>query len=96
MSKQFVEKETLEKTALNGIRPEFIDPYATLIRWPDVCAMTGLARVTIYKLMDRDPSFPRPVRLTDGEGRGGPVGFVLGEIQAWIKNRIKARDEKEE
>lgn len=84
----------LENTTVASIRPELIDPSNTLIRWKDVCALTGLARITIYKIMERDSSFPRPVPLTDSKSRGAPVGFVLGEVQAWIQGRIAAREAK--
>ena len=45
-----------------GQAPGF-DPAATLIRFPDVVAMTGLARATIYKRLKDDPTFPRPCLL---------------------------------
>ena len=62
-----------------------------LIRMPDVMAITGLARPTIYNRIKADPTFPRPVPLSDFESRGAPVGFVLGEVQAWVRQRIAAR-----
>ncbi|MNH18216.1 Prophage CP4-57 regulatory protein (AlpA) [compost metagenome] len=67
------------------------DPAATLIRFPDVVAMTGLARATIYKRLKDDPTFPRPVPLSNSTSRGAPVGFVLAEVQRWARARIEAR-----
>ncbi|ENB9665338.1 MULTISPECIES: helix-turn-helix transcriptional regulator [Pseudomonas] len=67
------------------------DPAATLIRFPDVVAMTGLARATIYKRLKDDPTFPRPVPLSGSTSRGAPVGFVLAEVQRWARERIEAR-----
>lgn len=73
-----------------GQAPGF-DPTATLIRFPDVMAMTGLARATIYKRLKDDPTFPRPVPLSNSTSRGAPVGFVLAEVQHWARQRIEAR-----
>ncbi|WP_422210556.1 helix-turn-helix transcriptional regulator [Pseudomonas sp.] len=74
-----------------GQTPGF-DPAVTLIRFPDVVAMTGLARATIYKRLKDDPTFPRPVPLSDSTSRGAPVGFVLAEVQRWARERIEARE----
>lgn len=74
-------------------RSVFLDPGATLIRMADVSAITGLARATIYKQLKSDPTFPRPVKLGNSGGRSAPVGFVLAEVQAWVRARIAARDD---
>lgn len=68
------------------------DPGTTLIRIPELEALTGLARATVYKRLKDDPTFPRPVPLSNSNARGAPVGFVLGEVQSWIRGRIAARD----
>lgn len=72
--------------------PSF-DPAATLIRMPDLLALTGLQRATVYKRLKDDPTFPRPVPLSDSNARGAPVGFVLAEVQAWVRARIATRGE---
>lgn len=69
------------------------DPSATIIRMPDLEAMTGLARPTVYKRLKDDPTFPRPVPLSDSKSRGAPVGWVLGEVQEWVRARIALRTE---
>lgn len=69
------------------------DPAITLIRMPDLEAITGLARPTVYKRLKDDPTFPRPVPLSDSKSRGSPVGFVLAEVQAWVRQRIALRGE---
>lgn len=69
-----------------------LDPDTTLIRMADLLEVTGLARATIYKMMKSDPAFPRPVKLSASNARSAPVGFVLGEVQTWIRGRIAARD----
>ncbi|PCR98011.1 hypothetical protein CP336_05385 [Pseudomonas fluorescens] len=71
-----------------------IDPTVTLIRIGEVMATVGLARPTIYKLMNQPESgFPKAVKLTNSNARGAPVAWVLSEIQAWARGRIDARDE---
>jgi prophage regulatory protein len=69
------------------------DPAITLIRMPDLEAITGLARPTIYKRLKDDPTFPRPVPLSNSKSRGSPVGFVLAEVQDWVRQRIALRNE---
>jgi len=69
------------------------DPATTLIRMPDLEAITGLARPTVYKRLKDDPTFPRPVPLSDSKSRGSPVGFVLAEVHAWVRQRIALRGE---
>lgn len=72
---------------------QHFDPAITLIRMPDLEAITGLARPTVYKRLKDDPTFPRPVPLSNSKSRGSPVGFVLAEVQAWVRQRIALRGE---
>lgn len=69
------------------------DPSITIIRMPDLEAITGLARPTVYKRLKDDPTFPRPVSLSDSKSRGAPVGWILAEVQAWVRRRIALRGE---
>ncbi|WP_346397567.1 helix-turn-helix transcriptional regulator [Pseudomonas syringae] len=69
------------------------DPANTIIRFPEVEAITGLARATIYKRLKDDPTFPRPVPLSNSKSRGSPVGFVLAEVFFWVNQRIALRGE---
>lgn len=76
----------------DSVAPLQFDPATTLIRMPEVEAIVGLARPTIYKLMRQPESgFPLPVKLSDSTARGAPVAWVLGEIQTWVLARIAAR-----
>lgn len=68
------------------------DPANTIIRFPEVEAITGLARATVYKRLKDDPTFPKPVSLSNSKSRGSPVGFVLAEIQMWVRRRIALRE----
>ena len=56
----------------------------SLIRLPEVCRATGLCRSMIYQL-EATQRFPRRVRI--GERA---VGWVEGEVQLWISNRVDA------
>lgn len=69
------------------------DPAAIIIRLPEVSAITGLARPTVYKRLKDDRTFPKPVPLSDSKSRGAPVGFILAEVQAWVASRIAKRDQ---
>ncbi|GFM68702.1 hypothetical protein PSCICJ_48200 [Pseudomonas cichorii] len=69
------------------------DPATTIIRMDELLAMTGIkSRVTVHNRLKDDPTFPRPVPLSDNKYRGSPVGFVLAEVQAWIRQRIALRE----
>lgn len=57
------------------------------MRRPEVQATTGLSRSSIYALMAKG-SFPRPVRLS-----ARSVGWIHGEIQQWLKNKVSATRE---
>lgn len=57
-----------------------------IIRLSVVIETTGLARSTIYKLINAG-DFPRPIPLV-----GRSVGWLESEVQEWIKGRIALRD----
>lgn len=67
------------------------DPSTFIIRMPELEAITGCARATIYKRMKDDQSFPKPVPLSNSKARGAPVGWVLAEVQDWVRQRIALR-----
>lgn len=69
------------------------DPATVIIRISELSAITGYARPTIYKRLKDDPTFPKPVPLSDSKSRGAPVGWILGEAQAWVRQRIAMRGE---
>lgn len=45
----------------------------------------GVSRPTIYRWLDNDPTFPRPVKIGSHS-----VGWVESEINAWLEARIRA------
>jgi prophage regulatory protein len=61
-------------------------PALRVLRRAEVRHKTGLSVPTIYRLMD-EGLFPRPVRL-------GllAVGWPEHEIDAWLRDKIAARD----
>jgi prophage regulatory protein len=67
------------------------DPATVIIRISELSAITGYARPTIYKRLKDDPTFPRPVPLSNSKSRGAPVGWVLAEAQEWVRQRIALR-----
>jgi prophage regulatory protein len=56
----------------------------SFLRLPEVKAVTGLSKTSIYELI-REKSFPAPVRL-------GPraVAWVKSEIKQWAVGRVRA------
>ncbi len=81
------------KAAASGACVTQFDPSTTLIRMPELEALTGCKRPTIYKRLKDDPTFPKPVPLSDSKSRGAPVGWVLAEVQEWVRKRIALREE---
>lgn len=66
----------------------------TLIRLPQLVAMTSLSRSSVYARLDStsryfDPDFPRPIKLSPH--RNGGTAWVLDEVTAWIESRITNR-----
>ena len=57
-----------------------------LVALREVCAMTSLSRTAINQRR-ASGAFPKPVPL--GEKR---IAFVRAEVEAWIADRIAARD----
>lgn len=59
---------------------------ARLLRLKDVITATGLSRSTIYA-REKEGIFPKRVPLGNGL-----TAWVESEVQAWIAERITARD----
>lgn len=55
-----------------------------ILRLPEVRAITGLSRATIYRAISNG-SFPRSIKLTENS-----VGWLESDIEAWLQQRIKA------
>ena len=72
----------MDLTAVKRTPPAAMTASLSLIRLPDVCRATGLCRSMIYQL-EAAQRFPRRVKI--GERA---VGWVEGEVQLWISNRV--------
>ena len=55
-----------------------------IIRRPEVEAITGLSRSSIYAKMENG-AFPKAIKLGERS-----VGWLEHEVQEWLKNRISA------
>lgn len=60
-----------------------------LYRVPDVCAVLGVSRSTVYKLVETDPSFPRQVRVTSRAVRWRRL-----DIEEWARTRPRTREQR--
>jgi prophage regulatory protein len=68
-------------------------PQSIIIRLKEVITWTGLSRTTIYNKLNSkssqfDSNFPSQIQLG-----ASSVGWLELEINEWINNRIKQRDQ---
>ena len=59
-----------------------------VLKIKDVLSKTGLGKTTLYALI-KESQFPRPISL----GLRA-VGWLESEIEAWIQEKIDARDQQ--
>lgn len=52
------------------------------LRISDVMEYLGISRATVYRLVERDPTFPRPRQIAEHR-----VAWDLEELEAWAKAR---------
>lgn len=71
------------------------EPGARVVRMQELLTLTGLGRATVYQRLKSDPTFPKPIKLSDSTARSAPIGFVLSEVQSWIEGRMAARERAE-
>lgn len=57
-----------------------------ILRMAEVTRTVGLARATVYRMMQRG-EFPASVPLS-----GCAVGWLRSEIESWIASRVEARN----
>ena len=46
----------------------------------------SIGRTKLWQLAREDPSFPKPIEISAGR-----KGFVLSDIEAWLRSRTEAR-----
>lgn len=68
----------------NGKEPSISVDDVTFLRLPEVKAVTGLSKTTIYERI-READFPSPVPI----GKRA-VGWIESEIKQWAANRVLA------
>ncbi|MDR6503564.1 prophage regulatory protein [Burkholderia ambifaria] len=56
-----------------------------ILRVPAVAKRLGISRPTIYRWLQHDPLFPRPIKIGSYS-----VGWIESEIDAFIEARIRA------
>lgn len=61
-----------------------------LIRQKTLRESLGLSNSGLYKLRQKDPSFPKPIK--DGDSRQAAAYYVAAEVEAWLRAKIEARD----
>jgi len=66
-----------------------ISGLAQLLTVNDVCGLLRKSRGSIYRLINTDPTFPRP--LKDGEARTSRTYFVATELARWQQCKLQAR-----
>jgi prophage regulatory protein len=64
------------------------------IRMKELITTTGLSRSSIYNRLDEkskyaDPSFPKPIRI--GQGECGIVAWSEKEVTVWMDSKMQAR-----
>lgn len=69
--------------------PTHVPGLAQLLTVSDVCGLLRKSRGGLYRLMNADPTFPRP--LKDGEARTARAFFVATEIAGWQQCKLQAR-----
>lgn len=82
VTKKMPQSETQTSDSANDQSSDLLD--VAFIRLPEVKAVTGLSKTTIYELI-RGKDFPPPVRL-------GPrvVAWVKSEVRQWAVGRVQA------
>ena len=76
--------QTQQNISLDAPHSDAVTTEVIFLRLPDVKAITGLSKTSLYELVGNQ-RFPPPVRL-------GPraVAWVRSEVMEWAMNRIQA------
>ena len=54
-----------------------------LKKFNEVCGLLSLERDGLRKLMLKDPTFPKPIKL--GDSKQAPVFFDIKELEQWLE-----------
>ncbi|WP_080713037.1 helix-turn-helix transcriptional regulator [Bordetella bronchiseptica] len=66
-----------------------MNPTSRILRTKDVLQLLGIGRTTLYRWLEQNPQFPRPVSL-------GPnsIGWFENELNQWLASRSCASRQK--
>ena len=56
-----------------------------MLKPTEVAARLGVTRGTVYKILNTDPTFPRPIHVTPKSPRWRPA-----DVDAWIERKAAA------
>lgn len=56
-----------------------------IVRTTEAAQMLGVHLATLYRWGDKNPSFPKRIKL--GSGKGGASGYLRSEILNWLEKR---------
>jgi prophage regulatory protein len=73
-----------------GIRDANAGCSPRLVKLPELMARTARSRSAVYRLINNDPSFPKPITIGVR-----CVAWVESEVDAYIRRQIEQRDAKE-
>lgn len=59
-----------------------------IVRPKEATRLLGVSIDTLYRLRKK-PGFPKPVSLTGSTERNASVGFLLKDLENWIKYRAQ-------
>jgi len=57
----------------------------------DVIKKTGLASTTLQRRRESDPTFPKPIVLSEVDGRPRCIRWVQSEIEDWMQQQLENR-----
>lgn len=63
-----------------------------LKKFNEVCGLLSLERDGLRKLMLKDPTFSKPIKL--GDSKQAPVFFDIKELEQWLELKKQQRDNK--
>lgn len=63
-----------------------------IVRMPRLCKRLDVGKTTVYDWLNPkspryDRTFPVPIKLS----RGGSIGWIESEIDAWLASRVRAK-----
>lgn len=63
-------------------------PIRLVLSLAETAAALSIGRTKLWQITREDPSFPKPIEISAGR-----KGFVLADIEAWVRSRAEARSE---